>query len=188
MKLVAALSAIYRDCLSIHVASVGIYISPAWLGSVLAHKNLLWTQETKTHWFVFLFFSLHKPPPRFLFSPWTVGIHLNTCLTLSVTNSHIKKYDPSSLPLILLSNLPHHVFLSFYFCLSLSASLFPQHQMCSISTQKRFPHPGYNKQLFAVWNNKDCHHGYSSIPWLLSGPFRVLKGAIIWWHQRQVTT
>lgn len=55
-------------------------------------------------------------------------------------------------------------------CLIISPSLFqsvsrsPQPQMCSISTQKPFPRPGYNKQLFAVWNNKDYHHGYSSIP------------------------
>lgn len=45
-------------------------------------------------------------------------------------------------------------------------------QMCTVSAQKRFPlFEDYNKQLFAMWNNKDCHHGYSSIPWALSGPF-----------------
>ena len=30
---------------------------------------------------------------------------------------------------------------------------------------------GYNKLLFSVWNNKDCHHGNSPITCALSGPF-----------------
>ncbi len=111
---------------------------------------------------------------------------LSTCLFFSLSLIH--KYNLYSLPLI--SSSSPSPFLPFYSCLSLflSLPLAPQPQMCSISTQKRVPLPGSNKQLFAVWNNKDCHHGYSSIPWALSGPFRVLKGAIIWWHQRQATT
>lgn len=102
-------------------------------------------------------------------------------ICLSLTHSH--KCVLSSLPLISSSMSQFH---SFYSCLCLSISPLSTAPRCAVSLlKKRFPLTGYNKQLFAVWNNKDCHHGYSSIPWALSGPFRVLKGAIIWWHQRQ---
>lgn len=59
-------------------------------------------------------------------------------------------------------------------------------QMCSITTQRLNRPSAHNEQLFAVWNNKDCHHGNSSLPAVLSSPSRLLKGTIIWWHQRQV--
>lgn len=129
-----------------------------------SHQDPFWTQDI---W-------------SFALSPYLLVLFL--FILSEVLSLHL------SLAMFLSSLLPHNFSVFIYISLSLCDSLSPQSQMCTVSTQKHFPHPGHNKQLFAVWNNKDCHHGYSSIPCALSGPFRVLKGAIIWWHQRQATT
>lgn len=79
---------------------------------------------------------------------------LSACLPPSLCLSHTNMIF-SSLPLIVSPFLLPSV------SLFVPPSLLSP-QMCTDSTQKRFPlFQGYNKQLFAVWNNKDCHHGYS---------------------------
>lgn len=163
-------------------------VSPAWLWWLWSVAFTLRLNTGKKMQGICFPFQSHWAYSLLSFSSPLEHLPSIKFLSLNLISlTHTLKYDIFQF-ISHISLFPPLSFLLFYFCLSLwLPPLLNPRWAVSLYIQKPFPLPGYNRQLFSVWNNNDCHHGYPPIPRALSGPLRVLKGAIIWWHQRQVT-